>query len=125
MTVSPKTIVGLGEILWDLLPQGAQMGGAPANFAYHASQLGNRGIAASRVSQDKLGEGILDRLKNLNLCADYIQCDPEHPTGTVKVDVAPDGQPHFEIVENVAWDHFSWSPEWEELAGRTDAVCFG
>ncbi len=118
-------MVGLGEILWDLLPSGRQLGGAPANFAFHAAQLGNLGVAASRVGTDDLGNDILDRLGSLGLSAEFIQRDPVHPTGTVKVEIGSGGQPRYTIVENVAWDHLEWTPELEQLAARTNAVCFG
>lgn len=98
------TIVGLGEILWDLFPAGPQLGGAPANFAYITSLLGNRGIAASRLGHDDLGRDAAARLKELGLDTGFLQEDPQHPTGTVRVDVDPKGQPCFEIAESVAWD---------------------
>ncbi len=122
---SPKTIVGLGEILWDLLPGGKQLGGAPANFAHHAAQLGDDGLPASRVGTDPLGEEIIQRLETLGLSTEFIQRDSDRATGTVNVTVGEDGQPSYEIVENVAWDRLEWSPEWLALAARCDAVCFG
>ncbi len=122
---APKTIVGLGEVLWDLLPDGKKLGGAPANFAYHAALLGDRGIAASRVGDDELGAEIRTQFRELGLSLDCLQTDPEHPTGTVKVELDARGQPDYTIIENVAWDNLQWSPEWEALAGQTDAVCFG
>ncbi len=118
-------IVGLGEILWDLLPGGRKPGGAPANFAYHAFRLGNRSRIASRVGTDVLGCEAIDRLKALELSADCVQADHRHPTGTVYVEVDPKGQPHYTITEDVAWDHLEWTPEWQELAAGADAVCFG
>ena len=120
-----KTIVGLGEILWDLFPEGRQLGGAPANFAYCASLLGDAGIAASRVGQDALGEEATGRLRNLGLETGFLQRDAAHATGTVKVSVDARGEPSFQITENVAWDFLAWTPEWQELAERADAVCFG
>ena len=119
------TIVGLGEVLWDLLPGGRQLGGAPANFAYQAAALGDRGIVASRVGADPLGDEVRTRLAALGLTTRYVQRDPARPTGTVRVEVDADGQPDFAITEDVAWDALAWTPEWTALAAEADAVCFG
>lgn len=119
------TIVGLGELLWDLFPAGRQLGGAPANFAYHSAALGNRGLIASRVGDDEFGRQALDQLSRLGLTTDYVQVDPTHPTGTVQVQVDEQGQPDYLIVENVAWDFMEWTPAWQELAAQADAICFG
>lgn len=118
-------IIGLGEILWDLLPDGKQLGGAPANFAYIASQLGNRGIVLSRVGNDEQGCAILDELRAKNLSTDNIQIDEEKLTGIVNVSLNGDGQPRYEIVENAAWDFLELSGDWREIAQSADAVCFG
>ena len=83
MTNAKRIIVGVGELLWDLLPSGKQLGGAPANFAYITNLLGDKGIPASRVGRDSLGDEALDRLVQLGLSADYIQRDLTHPTGAV------------------------------------------
>lgn len=121
----PFLIVGLGELLWDLLPDGKKPGGAPANFAYHARVLGDRGVAVSRVGTDPLGKEIRARLSELGLPGEPVQDDPEHPTGTVGVSLDDRGVPTFTITPEVAWDYLAWTPELEELAGRADAVCFG
>jgi len=118
-------IVGLGELLWDLFPAGAQLGGAPANFAYIASLLGDEGIPASRLGQDSLGTDAIRRLGELGLSTEFIQKDADHPTGTVKVEVDRTGQPRFEVAESVAWDFLEWTPQWQKLAEQADAVCFG
>lgn len=118
-------VVGLGELLWDLLPSGKQLGGAPANFAYITSLLGDEGIPASRLGQDALGEEAILRLRELGLPTAFIQEDAEHPTGTVQVEVNSAGQPRFEISESVAWDFLDWTPQWQRLAQQADAVCFG
>jgi len=118
-------VVGLGEVLWDMLPDGKQLGGAPANFAYMTSLLGDEGIVVSRVGSDALGRAAGRRLERLGLRASHLQLDRAYPTGTVKVRVDPAGQPTFEIAESVAWDFFEWTPEWRSLAERADAVCFG
>ena len=119
------TVVGLGELLWDLLPAGKQLGGAPANFTYITSLLGDHGVPASRLGHDALGEEGICRLNELGLPTKFIQQDPEHPTGTVKVQVDHVGQPCFDISESVAWDFIDWTPQWQELAHKSDAVCFG
>jgi fructokinase len=125
MSSKQHTVVGLGELLWDLFPAGKQLGGAPANFAYITSLLGDDGIPASRLGRDDLGTEAIRRLGQLGLSTEFIQQDADHPTGTVKVKVDSAGQPCFEIAESVAWDFFDWTPSWQGLAQRTDAVCFG
>jgi fructokinase len=124
-TKTRRTIVGLGEILWDLFPQGKQVGGAPANFAYCASLLGDNGIAATRTGSDALGDEAFDRLRGLGLETSFIQQDPDNATGTVRVSLDSHGEPSFVITENVAWDFLAWTPAWGGLAQRADAVCFG
>jgi len=120
-----KKVVGLGEVLWDLLPRGASLGGAPANFAYIANLMGDRGIVASCVGEDSRGLHALRRMRELGLDIDHMQTDREHPTGTVKVEVGPHGQPRFEIAREAAWDHLQWTPDWQHLAETADAICFG
>jgi fructokinase len=123
--MSKFTIVGLGELLWDIFPTHKELGGAPANFAYISSLLGDEAIVASRISTDALGDEALARLDGLGLDTTHVQRDPAHPTGTVAVELASDGQPRFEITQSVAWDFLAWTPQLEDLAKRTDAVCFG
>jgi fructokinase len=118
-------VVGLGELLWDMLPGGKQLGGAPANFAYITSLLGDEGIPASRLGLDSPGAEAIHRLGELHLSTEFIQKDLDHPTGTVKVEVDRTGQPCFEISESVAWDFLAWTPQWQSLAQRADAICFG
>jgi fructokinase len=125
MLSTRRIVVGLGELLWDLLPSGKQLGGAPTNFAYITSLLGDRGIPASRLGEDGLAAEAIRRLEELALSTEFIQKDRDHPTGTVKVEVDASGQPRFEISEAVAWDFLEWTPQWQELAERADAVCFG
>jgi fructokinase len=119
------TIVGLGEMLWDVFPNRKELGGAPANFAYMTSLLGDEGVVASRVGRDRLGNAAARRLAKLGLSQEWLQLDRNSPTGTVKVEVFEDGQPKFQIAENVAWDNFEWTSQWQALAGRSAAVCFG
>ena len=118
-------VVGLGEVLWDLFPEGKQLGGAPANFAYITNLLGDRGIIASRVGDDALGNEIQERLGTLGLESSYLQSDSARSTGTVRVRVDQDGQARFEITDMVAWDFLEWTPAWESLAQQADAICFG
>ena len=118
-----KVIVGIGEILWDMLPSGKALGGAPANFAYHAMRFGEEGWAVSAVGDDALGREILDivaskKLKNLIAISDK-------PTGTVEVELDSRGVPSYNIMEDVAWDNIPFTPEMEGLAKRADAVCYG
>ena len=120
-----KRVVGLGEVLWDLFPGRACLGGAPSNFAYITTLMGDRGIVASRVGQDSRGIEALRRLEELGLNIDHVQTDREHPTGTVNVHIDDNGQPRFEITQPVAWDHLQWTLDWQHLAETANAVCFG
>lgn len=118
-------VIGIGEILWDLLPGGKQLGGAPANFAYHAHALGARSRVISRIGPDPLGAEILQRLQALGFPIADIQVDPSAPTGTVSVELSADGQPHFTIHENVAWDRLALEKTALAAVAETDAVSFG
>lgn len=120
-----KKIVGMGEVLWDILPERTCLGGAPANFAYITTLMGDRGIVASRVGQDALGREALCRMQELGLGIDEVQTDSEHPTGAVHVEVDDQGLPRYEIAQPVAWDFLMWTPAWQQLAETADAVCFG
>src|SRR6185437_6555670 len=117
--------VGLGEILWDLFPAGKQLGGAPANFAYHAQVLGAQSCVVSAVGRDDLGNEILHRVGGLGLDASHLAVDAEHPTGTVSVQVDAAGVATYIIHQDVAWDFIRSSPGTDELARRADIVCFG
>jgi len=119
------TVVGAGELLWDLLPSGKQLGGAPANFAYHMSLLGDTACVASRLGRDALGAELRARLLALGLADSALQEDSTQPTGTVRVEVDAAGQPSYRIVAPVAWDYLALTQEWVALAGRADALCFG
>jgi fructokinase len=118
-------VVGLGEVLWDLFPGHACLGGAPANFAYITTLMGGHGIVASSVGADSRGLDALRRLEELGLDIDHVQTDRDRPTGTVNVIVDGNGQPRFEIARPVAWDYLQWTLDWQHLAGAADAVCFG
>jgi len=119
-----KIVAGIGELLWDMLPDGKQLGGAPCNFAFHAAQAGYESIAVSAVGNDKSGEEIRDVVKSLGLQDKFIQTN-NHPTGTVTVVLDKNGHPDYTIHENVAWDNINWSENMELLAAKVDAVCFG
>ena len=116
-------IVGLGEALWDVLPEGKKLGGAPANFAYHTRQFGFNSVAVSAVGEDKLGDETLAALDEKGL--EYDMARVPYPTGTVQVTLDEDGIPTYDIRENVAWDNIPFTPELEELARNCRAVCFG
>ncbi|MCF0244091.1 MAG: carbohydrate kinase [Bacteroidaceae bacterium] len=118
-----KKVIGLGEALWDCLPEGRKLGGAPANFAYHAQVQGCESYVVSAIGNDDLGKEIISQLsdKGLNL---HI-ATTEYPTGTVRVTLSGDGIPSYDICRGVAWDNIPWSDQLNELAKQTDAVCFG
>jgi fructokinase len=115
-------VAGVGEILWDLLPGGKQLGGAPANFAWHARQLGAEGLVISAVGDDEPGREILD-LVNKKALVNAISV-VDYPTGLVKVDLE-DGIPTYDIVENVAWDYIQLTPKAVKSLRKLSAVCFG
>ena len=117
--------LGVGEVLWDLLPAGKQLGGAPANFACHAHALGADALVVSRVGNDALGQEILARLRALGLRTDGITVDPAAPTGTVSVVLDPHGKPTFTIHEKVAWDSIEAGRDIMDEASQADAICFG
>ena len=118
-----KVIVGIGEILWDMLPSGKALGGAPANFAYHAARLGEEGWAVSAVGDDALGREIQDIVADKKL--NSIIATSDKPTGTVEVELNDKGVPTYNIMEDVAWDNIPYTAAMEALASRADAVCFG
>ena len=116
-------VVGMGEALWDVLPEGKKLGGAPANFAYHASQFGLESRVVSAVGDDSLGKEILDSFREKKLDG-VIETVP-YPTGTVQVTLDDAGVPCYDIKEGVAWDNIPYTDALEELARQTRAVCFG
>lgn len=116
-------IVGLGEALWDVLPEGKKLGGAPANFAYHTRQFGFNSIAVSAVGEDKLGDETLAALDEKGL--EYNMARVPYPTGTVQVTLDDNGIPTYNIRENVAWDNIPFTPELEDIARNCRAVCWG
>jgi fructokinase len=125
LMTDPPTVVGLGEVLWDLLPSGRQLGGAPANFAYCSHLLGDHAIVASRVGRDQAGEDIRESLAKAGISDQFLQSDSSQSTGTVRVQLDASGHPKFEITEPAAWDFLELTEDWQELAKSADAVCFG
>lgn len=125
MAVQTPTIVGLGEALFDLFPDGPRLGGAPLNVAVHAHQLGSIGVVVSRIGQDDYAPAVLEELRRRGLTTDYIQRDPKRPTGTVRVELDKRGEPTFTITADVAWDFLEFDGKTEDLARRCQAVCFG
>src|SRR5688500_5564883 len=124
MTSRP-VVIGVGEVLWDVYPDGAHLGGAPANFACHAAALGAESWIVSGVGADELGDRALEQLRALGPRVDHITRDSAHATGRVNVTLDEQKRPAFEIAANAAWDHIPWSPALDALAQRADAVCFG
>ena len=120
-----RYVVGLGEVLWDVLPEGKKLGGAPANFAYHAGQFlgSDNTIAISALGKDSLADETIEALKEHGL--NYVLPRVNYPTGTVQVTLSGDGIPAYEIKENVAWDNIPYTPEIAEIARNCRAVCFG
>lgn len=116
-------VVGMGEALWDVLPEGKKIGGAPANFAYHVSQFRLPSCVVSAVGDDDLGREIIENFTAKGL--KQLIADVPYPTGTVQVEIDQSGVPQYEIKENVAWDNIPYTERLESLAERTTAVCFG
>lgn len=122
--VERRLILGIGELLWDVLPEGARLGGAPANFAVMAARLGNRAAILSRIGRDELGRKAVAALEELPVDTEFLQIDAGHETGRATVAIES-GQPSYTIHAPVAWDFLELSGEWVNLAERADAVCFG
>ena len=122
---SRPVIVGLGEVLWDVYPDAARFGGAPANFASHAASLDAESWLASSVGVDELGDRALDTLRQHGVESACVARDANHPTGRVDVTLDSLGRASYEFADNTAWDHIAWSDALDSLARRCDAVCFG
>lgn len=122
----PKlTAIGLGEILWDVLPEGRKLGGAPANFAYHVNALGGTGIPVSRIGDDSLGRETMAELTEHDISTDHISIDPAHPTGTVDAAIDSQGVATYTFPDDVAWDFLTFNEPTMTLAPVADAICFG
>ncbi len=122
--MEPQLVLGIGEVLWDLLPGGPRLGGAPANFSVMAGRLGSHVAILSRIGRDELGRKAVEMLDPLGADTEFLQVDPVHETGRVTVTLM-DGQPEYTIHEPAAWDFLELSDEWVQLAERADAMCFG
>jgi|688.fasta_scaffold16703_2 fructokinase len=122
---SSPVVVGLGETLWDVFPDGAVWGGAPANVACHAAGLGAESFMVSSVGCDELGERGIAALESHGIDCRHVQRDPRHPTGTVTVSLGPAGDASYVFASDTAWDHLAWEPSLGDLAARASAVCFG
>src|SRR5713226_7825580 len=120
-----SNVIGVGEVLWDLLLTGPQLGGAPANFAYHAHALGAQAQVITRVGNDDYGREIIRRFHEMGLPETGVQVDKTAPTGIAKVELSGDGLAHFTIQENVAWDYIAVTPEALVAASEAHAICFG
>jgi len=120
-----NVIVGLGEILWDMLPSGKALGGAPANFAFHAKELGESSVVISCVGNDEMGREIISSLENMDMSTEFLYIDKTHPTGVVSVTINKEMKPSYLIQEGVAWDYIPTSALLSELAFKSTAVCFG
>jgi fructokinase len=120
----PRLILGIGELLWDVLPEGLRLGGAPANFTVMAGRLGNHAAILSRIGRDDLGRQAVDRLDPMPVDTSCLEVDPLHETGRVTVDFVH-GEPQYTIHQPAAWDFLELSDEWVRLAERADAICLG
>lgn len=118
-------ILAIGEVLWDVFPDGPRFGGAPANYACHAAACGAEVSLVSRVGHDGLGDAAVDFLGRHGVNTQEVQRDEQHPTGTVNVELDAHGSPRFRFADDTAWDFLQWTPALEGLASRIDAVCFG
>lgn len=118
-------VIGLGELLWDCFEDERRPGGAPANVAFQANQLGCQGTVVTRVGQDDLGTELLEFLKQQGLSIDYVQVDKSFPTGTVTVKYSDANDPQYTIHEHVAWDHLEFNDDLAVLMQQSQAVCFG
>ena len=123
VNLDKKYIVGLGEVLFDVLPTGAQLGGAPANFAYHAGQHGLHSVAVSAIGNDALGDEAIRLLDEKHL--KYVLPKVDFPTGTVQVELDAEGVPTYDIKQGVAWDNIPFTDDIKEIAVNAGAVCWG
>jgi fructokinase len=117
-------VLGIGELLWDLLPEGPRLGGAPANYAVMAGRLGNHAAILSRIGRDELGRQAVEQLDPMPVDTSCLEVDTKHETGRVTVSFAG-GEPHYTIHEPAAWDFLELTDDWVQQAERADAICFG
>ena len=119
------TVVAFGEILWDLLPSGPVIGGAPFNFTYRINELGHQGYMVSRLGADKYGQQARERVAQLQIPADYLQTDVSYPTGTAAIELDEQQEPHYTIIPDVAFDCIEYNDELRRLMQASDCLCFG
>jgi fructokinase len=124
MPIKP-VITGIGELLWDMLPGGLVVGGAPGNLAFMANELGSHGIIVSCVGKDEPGDVLLNHLERAGMSREYVDVTPQHPTGFSRVQVGPDGNPVFAVEPEVAWDYIPWNHRLAALAKKADVITFG
>ena len=122
--MEPRLVLGIGELLWDLLPEGPRLGGAPANFTVMAGRLGSHAAILSGIGRDDLGRKTVEMLDPLPTDTEFLQVDPVHETGHASVTFR-DGHAEYTFNEGAAWDFLGLSDEWVRLAERADAICFG
>src|ERR1700685_2456920 len=120
----PHLILGIGELLWDIVPDGMRLGGAPANFAVMAGRLGNDAAILSGICRDDFGRQAVERLEPMPVETSFLRVDPFHETGRVTVSLE-NGEPRYTIHEPAAWDFLELSDEWVQLVERAAAICFG
>jgi fructokinase len=120
-----KSILAFGETLWDLLPSGPALGGAPFNLAYRVHSLGDRSLMVTRLGRDDLGQGAFESISALGMDTSFVQWDDKHPTGTVEVTFDEARNPHFRIIPDVAYDFIEWNDQLSRMAGEADCICFG
>ncbi|MBD3672473.1 MAG: carbohydrate kinase [Planctomycetaceae bacterium] len=123
--IDQPIVIGLGELLWDCFQDSRRPGGAPANVAYQANQLGCEGVVCSRIGQDALGEELAAFLESQGISTRTLQFDSEHATGTVTVEMKEGNHPEYTIHEDVAWDAMEFTPDWQKVMQSAAAVCFG
>lgn len=121
----PPLVIGLGELLWDVVGDERRPGGAPANVAFHAGRLGCLGAVCSRVGDDGAGRRIAAYLRDHAIDTRHIQVDPRRPTGIATVDLSCPNRPAYRIHDDAAWDYLEFTPEWREAFASASAVCFG
>ncbi len=120
-----ETVAAFGEVLWDLLPDGPVLGGAPFNFAYRINTLGNRAVMISRIGGDELGNKALKQMQSLGIDTEHIQTDGNYPTGTVEIVLDEKRNPDYTIIEDVAYDHIQTTPTVLDAVKEAGSFCFG
>lgn len=118
-----RKVIGIGEVLWDMLPSGPRLGGAPANFAYHVGQLGLPAAVVSCVGRDSLGRQAMEQLRGRGI--EVTAGISDLPTGTVGVQLDAAGVPTYKIATPAAWDRIEWTPWLAEAASKARALCWG